>query len=118
MLRKSIVKGVNHFLIVGKVHPNFNNETIRLAKDGSIFPYYLQTEYSNNRARALQFTEALIYAIESPYLFTTLEDRNRLEGFLNAVVKYQVNETINFKRVIHRNSDIYFNILTLFMLLR
>jgi hypothetical protein len=63
-------------------------------------------------------TEALLYAVESPNLFTEEADKIRLKGFLNSVVKYQMNETINTDRIIHRNSDIYFNVMTLYMLLR
>jgi hypothetical protein len=117
-LRKSIIKGFNHFLLQDIVHSNFSNHNVRLAEDGGIFPYSEQTEYTKNKGRALQLGQAIIYSLESDELFADREDRLRLRGFLKAVMKYQVNETINYKRILHINSDIYFQSLALYFQLR
>jgi len=117
-IRKSIIKGLNHFLFPGIVHSNFSNKSVRLAEDGGIYPYSEQTEYSNVKGRTLQLSQTLIYALNSNDLFTDNEDVARLNGFLNAVMNYQVNETINYRKVLHINSDIYFQTLTLYFQLK
>jgi len=117
-LRKSIIKGINHFLLPNIVHANYSNQNVRLAKDGGIFPYSKQKEYTKNKGRALQLSQSLIYALKCDGLCTDTEDLVRLRGFLNAVMKYQVNETINHKKVLHINSDIYFESLALYLRLQ
>jgi hypothetical protein len=113
-LRRSIIKGFNHFLFPGVVHPNFPNQNVRLAEDGGIYPYSEQTEYATLKGRALQLSQAIIYALSSEGLFTEEEDILRLSGFLNAVMRFQVNETINTAKELHINSDIYFQTIALY----
>ena len=114
-LRKSIIKGINHFLLANVVHSNFPNQNVRLAQDGGIYPYSEQKDYTKHKGRALQLSQALMYALISDELFTEEEDLSRLRGFLNAVMHFQVSETINHKKVLHINSDIYFNSLALYL---
>jgi len=116
-LRKSIIKGINQFLLPDVVHSNFPNENVRLAEDGGIYPYSEQIEYTRRKGRALQLSQAIIYALNSDELFTDEQDILRLRGFLNAVMKFQVNETINYAKILHINSDIYFQSLSLFFLM-
>jgi hypothetical protein len=113
-LRKSIIKGINHFLLPDVVHSNFPNKNVRLSVDGGIYPYSEQKEYTKNKGRALQLSQALIYALKSNGLITDEQDILRLRGFLKAVVKYQVNETINYSKILNINSDIYFQSLSLY----
>ncbi|MGB5893611.1 MAG: hypothetical protein WBG58_05485 [Ignavibacteriaceae bacterium] len=113
-LRKSIIKGINHFLLPNVVHSNFPNQDVRLAEDGGIYPYSEQKEYTRHKGRALQLSQALIYALKSDGLFSAENDILRLKGFLNAVMRFQVSETINTRRVLHINSDIYFHSLALY----
>jgi len=117
-LRKSIVKGINHFLMPNVVHLNFPNQNVCLAEDGGIYPYSEQKEYSKQKGRALQLSQTLIYALISDEVFTEEEDLSRLRGFLNAVMHFQVSETINHKKVLHINSDIYFHSLALYFQLK
>lgn len=117
-LRKSIIKGINHFLMTNVVHSNFPNQNVRLAEDGGIYPYSEQKEYTKHKGRALQLSQALIYALISDELFTEEEDLSRLRGFLNAVLHFQVSEIINHKKVLHINSDIYFQSLALYYQLK
>ena len=117
-LRKSIIKGINHFLLPNVVHTNFLKQNIRLAIDGGIYPYSEQKEYTKLKGRALQLSQALIYAIISDGLFTDRENILRLRGFLNAVMHFQVSETINPQKVLHINSDIYFESISLYLLLQ
>jgi len=117
-LRISIIKGINHFLMTNIVHENFPTQNVRLAKDGGIYPYSEQREYTKLKGRALQLSQVLIYALINDELFTDEEDLLKLKGFLNAVIKYQVNETINYKKVLHINSDIYFESLALYLRLQ
>jgi len=116
-LRKSIIKGFNHFLLQDVVHSNFSNHNVRLAEDGGIYPYFEQKEYTRRKGRALQLSQALIYALKSDGLFPDEKDILRLRGFLNAVMKFQVNETINYAKILNRNSDIYFQSLSLYFLM-
>ncbi len=113
-LGKSIIKGINHFLLPNIVHKNFSDKKTRLADDGGIYPYLKQIEYDNVKGRSLQLSQAIIYALLSKDLFTDEEDIIRLKGFLNAVMNFQVRETIDYGRVLHINSDIYFESFTLF----
>jgi len=117
-LRNSIIKGINHFLLPNIVHENFSNQKIRLAEDGGIYPYSEQKEYTKVKGRALQLSQALIYALKSDDLFSEKEDISRLRDFLNAVMKYQVNETIDYNKVLHINSDIYFESISLYIWLQ
>lgn len=116
-LRKSITKGINHFLLPGIVHSNFPGNKVRLNKDGGLFAYFNEKEYIRSKSRALQLSEALMLALQSPDLFSTESDIKRINGFLNAAMKYQINETCNTRTVLHVNSDIYFKTLTLFLLI-
>jgi hypothetical protein len=116
-LRKSIIKGFNHFLLAEVVHSNFPNQNIRLAEDGGIYPYVEQKEYTRRKGRALQLGEALIYALKSDGLFNDGQDILRLRGFLNTVMRFQISETINPQKILHINSDIYFQSLSLYFLM-
>ncbi|MFC2119444.1 hypothetical protein ACFLQ4_00085 [Bacteroidota bacterium] len=113
-LRKSVIKGFNHFLLPGVVHSNFSNQNIRLAEDGGIYPYSEQTEYTNTKGRALQLSQAIIYALNSEGLFTDEKDILMLRGFLAAVMRFQVDETVNPQKILHINSDIYFQTFALY----
>jgi len=113
-LRKSIIKGFNNFLLQEVVHSNFPNQNVRLAEDGGIYPYFKQKEYTRSKGRALQLGEAIIYGLNCDGLFTDEQDILRLRGFLKAVVKFQVNETVNYAKILNINSDIYFQSLSLY----
>jgi hypothetical protein len=116
-LRKTIIKGFNNFLLQEIVHSNFPNQNVRLAEDGGIYPYSKQKEYTRSKGRAFQLSQALIYALKSDGLFTDEQDILRLRGFLNAVMKFQVNETINYTKLLNINSDIYFQTFSLYLLM-
>jgi hypothetical protein len=111
-LKKSIVKGINHFLYPGIVHHNFPNQKIRLGEDGGLFAYERETEYVKSEANGLQLILALIFAIESKDLFSNQVDINRLINFIDVMIKYQVDATIKIGNVIDINSDIFFESLT------
>jgi len=113
-LRKSIIKGINHFLLPDVVHSNFTDQNVRLAEDGGIYPYSEQKEYTGHKGRALILSQALIYTLISDELFTEEKDISRLRCLLNAVMRFQVRETINHKKVLHINSDIYFQTFALY----
>ena len=113
-LRRSIIKGINHFLLPNIVHSNFPDQNVRLAVDGGIYPYSEQKEYTTFKGRALQLSQALIYALKTNGLFTDEKDILMLSGFLKAVIRFQVDETVNPQKVLHINSDIYFQTFALY----
>ncbi len=116
-LRKSITKGINHFLLPGIIHSNFPDNTVRLNADGGLVAYFNEKEYIRSKSRGLQLSEALMLALQSPDLFLTKSDKKIIKGFLNATMKYQIKETSDLDKVLHVNSDIYFKTLTLYSLM-
>jgi hypothetical protein len=114
-LRKSIINGLNHFLVSDVVHKNFPHTGVRIANDGGIYPYAKQEEYTKFKGRALQLSQAIIYALLSKDLFVDDENRSRLRGFLTAVMNFQITETADSKNVLHVNSDIYFQTFSMYL---